>query len=77
MGERLYQIEIRWVHHRDGPQRTTLKQTATSIRRAINNGLQAFFTEQKHSAQRTKQRHYLDAHKYVRVEAVRVGARKP
>ncbi len=72
MSQATYQIDIRWLHHKWGPQTHKLKQTATSIRRAINHGLQSFFTQQLETARRTKKREHLDAHKHLRVEAWRL-----
>jgi hypothetical protein len=73
VSQQTYQLEIRWTHRKWGPQHSKMKQTANSVRRAINSGLQAFFTEQKDThRQRGGRREYLDAHKHVRVEAWRL-----
>jgi hypothetical protein len=68
-----FQVTIRWTHHKWGPQCTRMKQHASSIRRAMNQAVQAFFTEQQQTARTTKKRTYLDAHKHIVVEAWRLS----
>lgn len=75
MSLQTYQLVIRWRHIRFGPQITRLKQTAGSIRRAIANGLQAFFTEQRSS--NGGRRDYLDAHKSIEIDAWRISGHRP
>jgi len=40
-----YKVVIRWTHRKWGPQLEKAKAEGTSIRRALNNALLAFFSE--------------------------------
>jgi len=63
---RSYRVEIRWTHRKLGPSRTAQKAQGTSIRRAINNALLAFFSD---AIDRKARR---DAHVDVQVHAWRI-----
>lgn len=71
MTTRTYRIEIRWTHRKFGPTLHTARAQATSIRRAINRALYAFFTAAP--AERKQRR---DAHTHIRVEAFRLPKEK-
>ncbi len=70
MTSRVYRVHITWSHRKYGPDRTSLKAEGTSIRRAINHALVAFFTDEQQRKQR------LDAHREIRVEAWRLPKEK-
>ncbi len=64
-----YRLVIHWTHRKWGPLMEKSSAEGTSIRRAINNALLAFFSD---STNREKRR---DAHAHLEVQCWRV--RKP
>lgn len=69
MSNRVYRVTIKWQHHRWGPQIDKLATEGTSIRRALNNALLAFFSRMKN------RKGVLDAHKKLSVDIERTKAR--
>jgi hypothetical protein len=66
MSRRTYRCVIEWNHRKWGPQMQKSVAEGTSIRRAINNALLAFFSD-------TSQReHRRDAHAHIEIKAWRV-----
>lgn len=61
-----YRLVITWNDRKRGPQMEKASAEGTSIRRALNNALLAFFSL---SGQRKERK---DAHAYLRVEVWRV-----
>ena len=64
--KRKYHVNVNWTHRRWGPQMEKLVGEATSIRRALNAVLLAFFKD------KSKRKNRLDAHAHIRVEIWRV-----
>jgi len=48
-----YRVVIRWTHRKWGPQLEKAKAQGTSIRRALNNALLAFFSERSQRGRRS------------------------
>jgi len=61
-----YRILVHWTHRKWGPQTEKLAGEGSSIRRALNAALLAFFKDKNKRDQRR------DAHAHVRVEAWRL-----
>lgn len=61
-----YRCLIRWTHRKWGPQSTRTAAEGSSIRRALNNALLAFFSDK---SQRDRRR---DAHVCLELKCERV-----
>ena len=61
-----YRVVVTWSHRKWGPQMEKAAAEGTSIRRALNNALLAFFSD------KSKRKERADAHAHLRVEIWRV-----
>jgi len=61
-----YRIVVQWTHHKWGPQTEKLAGEGSSIRRALNSALLAFF---KDASKRQQRR---NAHAHLRAEIFRL-----